>query len=281
MHQTFEKSSLAMTYKLDDMIELPKSQSKKTYKEELKCEIVMVKIPKCMSWLDACDEPIGDLDMIQDKVDNPSPQSTLQVLLSFKDEGSKTVDHSYTTFTPRDILPSKNKVCYLCEVNQKQSQPSIFICASLISSWSLDELWEMEDCQGGKVGGIRVLVERGKGYYPLGNMGLAGSFLMEKERDAVIVCGKKEVRVPYKDKTLVVKGNSEKEPSKKQLQDVPVIRNYPEVFPDNLPGLPPPRQVEFRIELVPGAAPVARAPYRLAPSELKELSDQLKECRLV
>ncbi|GJZ42947.1 hypothetical protein Tco_0590202 [Tanacetum coccineum] len=44
----------------------------------------------------------------------------------------------------------------------------------LDSSWSLDELWEMEDCQGGKVGGIRVLVERGKGYYPLGNMGLAG-----------------------------------------------------------------------------------------------------------
>ncbi|GJR47211.1 putative reverse transcriptase domain-containing protein [Tanacetum coccineum] len=97
------------------------------------------------------------------------------------------------------------------------------------------------------------------------------------ERDAVIVCGKKEVHVPYKNKTLVVKGDSEKEPSKKQLQDVPVIRNFPEVFPDDLPGLPPPRQVEFRIELVPGAAPVARAPYRLAPSELKELSDQLKE----
>ncbi|GJS53539.1 hypothetical protein Tco_0626901 [Tanacetum coccineum] len=58
--------------------------------------------------------------------------------------------------------------------SSKQSQPSIFICASLISSWSLDELWEMEDCQGGKVGGIRVLVESGKGYYPLGNMGLAG-----------------------------------------------------------------------------------------------------------
>ncbi|GKE96349.1 putative reverse transcriptase domain-containing protein, partial [Tanacetum coccineum] len=70
---------------------------------------------------------------------------------------------------------------------------------------------------------------------------------------------------------------TEKEPSKKQLQDVPVIRNFPEVFPDDLPGLPPPRQVEFRIELVPGAAPVARAPYRLAPSELKELSYQLKE----
>ncbi|GJW00779.1 putative reverse transcriptase domain-containing protein [Tanacetum coccineum] len=97
------------------------------------------------------------------------------------------------------------------------------------------------------------------------------------ERDAVILCGKKEVHMPYKSKTLVVKGDSEKEPSKKQLQDVPVIRNFPEVFPDDFPGLPPPRQVEFRIELVPGAAPVARAPYRLAPSELKELSDQLKE----
>ncbi|GJX34942.1 putative reverse transcriptase domain-containing protein [Tanacetum coccineum] len=70
---------------------------------------------------------------------------------------------------------------------------------------------------------------------------------------------------------------TEKEPSRKQLQDVPLIHNFPKVFPDDLPGLPPPRQVEFRIELVPCAAPVARAPYRLAPSELKELSDQLKE----
>ncbi|GJX59493.1 putative reverse transcriptase domain-containing protein, partial [Tanacetum coccineum] len=65
----------------------------------------------------------------------------------------------------------------------------------------------------------------------------------------------------------------EKEPSKKQLQDVPVIRNFPEVFPDELPGLPPPRQVEFKIELVLRATLVARAPYHLAPSELKELLD--------
>ncbi|GJV10654.1 hypothetical protein Tco_1352195, partial [Tanacetum coccineum] len=50
-----------------------------------------------------------------------------------------------------------------------------------------------------------------------------------------------------------------------------------EVFPEDLPGLPPTRQVEFQIDLVPGAAPVARAPYRLAPSEMKELSEQLKE----
>ncbi|GJV07443.1 putative reverse transcriptase domain-containing protein [Tanacetum coccineum] len=56
-----------------------------------------------------------------------------------------------------------------------------------------------------------------------------------------------------------------------------VICCCPEVFPDDLPGLPPSRQVEFKIDLVPGAAPVARAPYRLAPSEMKELSEQLKE----
>ncbi|GJY99329.1 hypothetical protein Tco_0516759, partial [Tanacetum coccineum] len=66
---------------------------------------------------------------------------------------------------------------------------------------------------------------------------------------------------------------TEKEPSEKRLQDVLVICD----FPYDLPGLPPPRQVEFRIELVPGAAPVTRAHYRLAPSEMKELSDQLKE----
>ncbi|GJR50980.1 putative reverse transcriptase domain-containing protein [Tanacetum coccineum] len=64
---------------------------------------------------------------------------------------------------------------------------------------------------------------------------------------------------------------------KKQLQDVPIVKNFPEVFPEDLPGLPPTRQVEFHIDLVPGAAPVARAPYRLALSEMKELADQLQE----
>ncbi|GJZ49234.1 putative reverse transcriptase domain-containing protein [Tanacetum coccineum] len=64
---------------------------------------------------------------------------------------------------------------------------------------------------------------------------------------------------------------------KKRLEDVPIVQDFPEVFPEDLPGLPPTRQVEFQIDLVPGAAPVARAPYRLAPSEMKELSEQLKE----
>ncbi|GKG42262.1 hypothetical protein Tco_0476560, partial [Tanacetum coccineum] len=62
------------------------------------------------------------------------------------------------------------------------------------------------------------------------------------------------------------------------MQDVPIVKIFPKVFPEDFPGLPQPtRQVEFHIDLVPGAAPVARAPYRLAPSEMKELADQLQE----
>nr|GEX57466.1 putative reverse transcriptase domain, ribonuclease H-like domain, aspartic peptidase domain protein [Tanacetum cinerariifolium] len=63
----------------------------------------------------------------------------------------------------------------------------------------------------------------------------------------------------------------------KQLKDVPIIRDFSEVFPKDLSGLPPARPVEFQIDLTPGAAPIARATCRLAPSELKELSEQLQE----
>ncbi|GJS41908.1 putative reverse transcriptase domain-containing protein [Tanacetum coccineum] len=63
----------------------------------------------------------------------------------------------------------------------------------------------------------------------------------------------------------------------KRLEDVPTVRDFPKVFLEDLPGLPPTRQVEFQIDLVPGAAPVARAPYRLALSEMEELSTQLQE----
>ncbi|GJY40479.1 putative reverse transcriptase domain-containing protein [Tanacetum coccineum] len=70
----------------------------------------------------------------------------------------------------------------------------------------------------------------------------------------------------YKDKS-----------KEKRLEDVPTVRDFPEVFPEDLPGLPPIRQVEFQIDLVPGAAPVARALYRLARSEMEELSTQLQE----
>ncbi|GJW37044.1 putative reverse transcriptase domain-containing protein [Tanacetum coccineum] len=131
---------------------------------------------------------------------------------------------------------------------------------------------------------------------------------------AVIVCDEKIVRIPYGNEILIVQGDkSDKEKKstlsiiscvkaqkymekgcqlflaqvtmkenkdkskEKRLEDVPTVRDFPEVFPEDLPGLTPIRQVEFQIDLVPGAAPVARAPYRLAPSEMEELSTQLQE----
>ncbi|KAI3797465.1 hypothetical protein L1987_32722 [Smallanthus sonchifolius] len=69
----------------------------------------------------------------------------------------------------------------------------------------------------------------------------------------------------------------QKEDKKKGVQDIPIIREFPEVFPDDLPGLPPVRQVKFRIDLVPRANPMAKAPYRLAPPEMQELASQLQE----
>ncbi|GKE05402.1 hypothetical protein Tco_1397420 [Tanacetum coccineum] len=126
------------------------------------------------------------------------------------------------------------------------------------------------------------------------------------KHDAVIVYGEKVVCIPYGNKTLIVEGDkgvsqlkviscvkarkyvergyhlflahvTENKLKEKRMEDVPVIRDFPEVFPEELPGLPLPRQVEFRTDLVPGATPVARALYRLAPSEMKELSVQLQE----
>ncbi|GJZ59082.1 putative ribonuclease H-like domain-containing protein [Tanacetum coccineum] len=122
------------------------------------------------------------------------------------------------------------------------------------------------------------------------------------DQDAVIVCGKKVVHIPIKNKMLVVEGDrgtsrlkiiscnkaskyierghqlfvahvTEKEPKEKHLEDVPMIQDFPEVFPDDLSGLPPPRpKWNFKIELYAGAAPVTRMPRtELAPSVLKEL----------
>nr|GEW44406.1 putative reverse transcriptase domain-containing protein [Tanacetum cinerariifolium] len=70
---------------------------------------------------------------------------------------------------------------------------------------------------------------------------------------------------------------TEDKSKEKRIKDVPVVQDFPEVFLEDLPCLPPTRQVEFHINLIPGAAPVARAPYRLAPFKMKELSEQLQE----
>ncbi|GKF06652.1 putative reverse transcriptase domain-containing protein, partial [Tanacetum coccineum] len=91
----------------------------------------------------------------------------------------------------------------------------------------------------------------------------------------VIVCAEKIIRIPFGDEILIVR--DEDKSKGRRLEDVPVVQEFPKVFPEDLPGIPPTRQVEFRIDLVPGATPVARAPYRLAPSEMKELAEQLQE----
>ncbi|GKC99083.1 hypothetical protein Tco_1169358 [Tanacetum coccineum] len=123
---------------------------------------------------------------------------------------------------------------------------------------------------------------------------------------ARIICDEKVVHISIDGETLIIRGDRskirlnliscikteryisrggqvfiaqimEKKSDEKRLEDIPVVREFPEVFLEDLPGLPPVRQVEFQIDLIPGATPVARAPYRLAPSEMQELSNQLQE----
>nr|GEZ68459.1 putative reverse transcriptase domain-containing protein [Tanacetum cinerariifolium] len=126
------------------------------------------------------------------------------------------------------------------------------------------------------------------------------------KNDDAILCDEKKVSIPLKNKALIIEGDKNQSRLKiiscikarkyidngcelflaqvtgtvskeKRVEDVPIICDFPEVFLEDLPGLLPPRQVEFRIDLIPGATPVARASYRFALSELKELSEQLKE----
>ncbi|KAJ9542729.1 hypothetical protein OSB04_029235 [Centaurea solstitialis] len=80
-----------------------------------------------------------------------------------------------------------------------------------------------------------------------------------------------------KARSYVLPWSDQGESKKKTVKDVPVVCEFPDVFPEDLPGIPPERQVEFRIDLVPGAAPVAKTLYRLAPPEMQELSNQLEE----
>ena len=60
-------------------------------------------------------------------------------------------------------------------------------------------------------------------------------------------------------------------------EDIPIIKEFPDVFPDDISGLPPDKAIEFVIELIPGTEPIAIPPYIMAPAELKELKAQLEE----
>ncbi|GKA96105.1 putative reverse transcriptase domain-containing protein, partial [Tanacetum coccineum] len=93
---------------------------------------------------------------------------------------------------------------------------------------------------------------------------------------ARIIYDEKVIHIPIDGETLIIQV-MEKKSDDKRLEDIPVVREFLENFPEDLPGLPPVRQVEFQIDLIPGAAPVARAPYRFAHSEMQEISNQLQE----
>ncbi|GJT40492.1 putative reverse transcriptase domain-containing protein [Tanacetum coccineum] len=104
---------------------------------------------------------------------------------------------------------------------------------------------------------------------------------------AVIDCYEKIVRIPLPNgEILEVQGERPEKDfgslacikaDEKKLDDIRVVRDFSEVFPDDLSGLPLVREMEFRIDLIPDASPVVKSPYRLAPSEMLELSNQLKE----
>ncbi|GJX45891.1 hypothetical protein Tco_0262567, partial [Tanacetum coccineum] len=85
------------------------------------------------------------------------------------------------------------------------------------------------------------------------------------------------VRIPYGDEVLIVQGDRSDKGKKSKLSIISCTKTQKYINKEDLPGLPPMGQVEFQIDLVPGAAPMARVPYRLAPSELQELSTQLQE----
>nr|GFA87582.1 reverse transcriptase domain-containing protein [Tanacetum cinerariifolium] len=107
------------------------------------------------------------------------------------------------------------------------------------------------------------------------------------EHKAEIVCHKKVVRIPLESgEILIVQGErtpgiakalSNVKVDAPKVSDISIVRDFVEVFLKDLLGFPPQRQVEFHIDLVPRATPVAKSPYRLAPSEMQELSKQLQE----
>ena len=62
-----------------------------------------------------------------------------------------------------------------------------------------------------------------------------------------------------------------------RIEEIPIVREFMDVFPEKLPGIPLDREIEFTIDLLPNTAPISKASYRMAPLELKELKDQLQE----
>ncbi|GJR51673.1 putative reverse transcriptase domain-containing protein [Tanacetum coccineum] len=146
-------------------------------------------------------------------------------------------------------------------------------------------VWEMQDKEGNRHQGKLMQSVTDLMPVELGSFDVIIGMDWLRRYHAVIVCDEKLVQPkstwPRDSQVFLAQISAKKKEDKserKQIEDVPIVRDFPEVFPEDLPGLAPTSTcVEFQIDLIPGAAPVARAPYRLAPSEMKELSEQLQE----
>jgi hypothetical protein len=102
--------------------------------------------------------------------------------------------------------------------------------------------------------------------------------------EGVIDCAKRSVTLTTPEKkrirfksTFELRGTKVNSLKGVSLEDVPIVREYPDVFPEELPGMPPDRDVEFLIDLLPGTGPIAKRPYKMDVDELKELKKQLRE----
>nr|GFA07611.1 hypothetical protein [Tanacetum cinerariifolium] len=212
----------------------------------------------------------------------------------------------YTGDLPLDASPDSNIITGMFLLNNRYAKilfdtgaDRSFVSTSFsdlidIAPTTLENHYDIELADG-KIIGVNTIV---RGYtlnfmnhpfnidlmhVPLGSFDVIIGMDWLTKYHRVIICDEKIVPQEYLSKgsdvflahitTKEAKDKSEG----KRLEDMPIVRYFLEVFQEDLPGIPPARQVEFQIDLVPGAAHVAWAPYRLAPSEMKELAEQLQE----
>ncbi|GJV45820.1 putative reverse transcriptase domain-containing protein [Tanacetum coccineum] len=237
---------------------------------------------------DEVEKYVGGLpDMIQGSV-MPSKPKIMQDAIEFK---NYLIDQKIRTFSERQA-ENKRKLDDNSRNNHPQQQPNkrqnvarAYTVGPVHGHYKKDFLKLKNKNHGNQVGNGEAQART----YAMGNAGTnsdsnvvteLGSFDVIigmnwlSKYHAVIVCDKKIVRIPFENEILIVHGcpvflahittkKAENKSKEKRLKDTPIIQDFLEVIPEDLPGIPPNRQVEFQIDLIPGVAPVARAPWEL------------------
>ncbi|GJZ88464.1 putative reverse transcriptase domain-containing protein [Tanacetum coccineum] len=223
----------------------------------------------------------------------------------------------YTNQMAKRPQLSPRRAYMLRDKNAQQVETSVTVCFLLSAFSQVDTFYNIEMADGNLVSTNTVIkgctltllnqpFEIDLMPIKLGSFDVVIGMDWLSKYHAKILCDEKVVHIPIDGETLIIRGDRsktrlnlisciktekyisrgcqvfmiqvvEKKADEKRLEDIPVVKEFPDVFPEDLPGIPPVRQVEFQIDLIPGAAPVARTPYRLAPSEMQELSNQLQE----